>query len=127
MDTRDFDVEFSRVIEKTIPSATNRGLVKAAWEALRDAEKKEPTVPAKEFHLRGSKEVHGSKDLFALFVEFGFNIIYAARMHELPGRSYKNPTTPGSGPKFLETKLIKYKDDYMEIVALSISKEQGQV
>lgn len=127
MDTRDFDKNFSRVIEKTIPQATKKGLVKAAWEALRDAEKEEPTVPAKEFHLRGSKEVHESKDLFDLFVEFGFNIIYAARMHEMPGKEYKDPTTPGSGPKFLEIKIIKYKEKYIEIIALSISREQRPI
>ncbi len=125
MDTRDFDKNFSRVIEKTIPQATKKGLVKAAWEALRDAEKEEPTVPADEFHLRASKEVHEARDLFDLFVEFGFNIEYAARMHEMPGGFYyENPTTPGSGPKFLETKIVKYKEKYIEIIALSISKEQ---
>ncbi len=124
MDTRDFDKNFSRVIEKTIPQATKKGLVKAAWEALRDAEKEEPTVPFREGHLRGSKEVHESRDLFDLFVEFGFNIEYAAILHEMPGKEYKNPNTPGSGPKFLETKIVKYKEKYIEIIALSISKEQ---
>lgn len=112
---------------KQIPEAALLGLVEAAWEALRDAEKEEPTAPFKKGDLRGSADVQESKDLFDLFVEFGFNIEYAAYQHELPGQRYKNPTTPGSGPKFLESKLIRFRDKYYEIIAEAIKDEQGRV
>lgn len=123
VDTRDFDRHFSRVVANTIPKLTNQGLMKAAAEALRDADLEKPFLPIDKKDLRGSKEIHGSKDLFELFVEFGFNIIYAAKLHE-KGRVDWNWTRPGSGPKFLSTKLIRFKDKYIKIVAVTIEKGQ---
>jgi hypothetical protein len=124
VDSRDFDKHFSRVVANTIPKLTNKGLVNAAGEALRDADLKEPYLPVDEKNLRGSKEIHGSKDLFELFVEFGFNMIYAAYLHE-KGKVGWNWTRPGSGPKFLSTKLVRYKDKYIKIVAVTIKKGQS--
>lgn len=123
VDTRDFDKHFSRVVMNTIPKLTNKGLVNAANEALRDADLKKPFLPIDKHDLQGSKEVHGSRDLFELFVEFGFNIIYAARLHE-EGKVGWNWSRTGSGPKFLSTKLVRYKDKYIQIVAATIKKGQ---
>ena len=125
VDTRDFDHHFSRVVANTIPKLTNKGLVKAAAEALRDADLEKPFLPIDKKDLRGSKEIHGSKDLFELFVEFGFNIIYAAKMHE--GKVDWNWSRTGSGPKFLSSKLTRYKDKYIKIVAVVIKQGQGPI
>ncbi len=123
MDTRDFDQRFSKIVQNTIPKHTNMGLMKAAAEALRDADLEKPYLPVDKKDLRGSKEIRGSKDLFELFVEFGFNIIYAAKLHE-KGKVDWNWTREGSGPKFLSTKLIRFKDKYIKIVAVTIKKAQ---
>ena len=124
VDTRDFDKQFTRVVANTIPKLTNKGLFNAANEALRDADLKHPFLPIDKKDLRGSKEVHPSKDLFELFVEFGFNIVYAARLHE-EGKVGWNWTRHGSGPKFLAIKLLRYKDKYIKIVAATIKKGQS--
>lgn len=126
VDTKSFDKEFSKVIKKTIPKLTRKGLFNAAWEALRDANKKEPFTPWDIGDLAASGEVHENKDLFKLFIEFGFNRVYAARLHE-DGLPTWNWTKPGSGPKYLTTKLIRYKDKYIEIVAETIKDGQRVV
>ena len=126
VDTREFDVHFARVVSNTIPKLTNKGLYHAAAEALRDADLEEPFLPVDKKDLRGSKEIHPSKDLFDLFVEFGFNIIYAARLHE-DGKLDWNWTRPGSGPKFLEIKLKRNKDKYIKTVAVTIAKGQRPI
>jgi len=125
VDSRSFDQHFSRVVKKTIPSLTNKGLMKAAAETLRDADNESPKLPFEKGDLRGSKEIHGSKDLFELFVEFGFNIIYAAKHHEAPPTW--NWQREGAGPKFLSTKLIRHKDKYIKIVAATIKKGQRSI
>lgn len=123
LDTTSFDKEFAKVTKKTIPELTQKGLFNAANEALRDAVEEQPYAPWKLGNLAGSKEVHAPKSPTDLAIEFGFNIVYAARLHE-DGKPGWNWTKPGSGPKYLSTKLARFKDKYMKIVALTISKGQ---
>lgn len=47
---------------------------------------------------------------------------YALITHEL-GESFKNPTTPGTQPKYLERPLKENADKYMQMVADAIRKE----
>lgn len=53
----------------------------------------------------------------------GFNTMFAARVHELPKSS--NWSTPGSGPKFLESKATRNKEKYIKRVANVLKKEVG--
>lgn len=138
LNTKDFDIKFARITGKTIPRATERAVFKTAALVLRDAIKEEPAVPksrgvTKEGgrrgqgpgHLRRSQKIEKPKvEHGAISVELGFNADYAAYVHEAP-RSWLW-TTPGTGPKFLESKLIRNKEKYMANVAKEIKEAGGK-
>ncbi|MCY9532977.1 hypothetical protein M5X06_12925 [Paenibacillus alvei] len=52
----------------------------------------------------------------------GEKINYALITHEL-GESFKNPSTPGTQPKYLERPLKENADKYKQLVADAIRKE----
>ena len=122
IDFKDFDKNFERIVKSAIPAAGARGLKKGAAFLLRDAILETPTVPKKLGNLRRTQQVnepeikHGD-----VSVEAGFAADYAAKMHEAP--SSFNFTEPGSGPKYLEKKLINNKEKYMKITADQILNE----
>jgi hypothetical protein len=55
----------------------------------------------------------------------GFNTFYAGWQHEGHDdvRTYRNWTTPGSGPKYLEAKLLSRQLEYMKAAAQKIKEE----
>lgn len=53
--------------------------------------------------------------------ESGELVNYALITHEL-GESYKNPTTPGTQPKYLEQPLMQNADRYKKMIADGIRK-----
>lgn len=53
--------------------------------------------------------------------ESGELVNYALITHEL-GESYKNPTTPGTQPKYLEQPLMENADRYKKMIADGIRK-----
>lgn len=137
VDFSDFEKKFKRIVEDTIPEETAKGLFKAGNQLIQDAVEKPPQAPKDIGDLWGSKRVNKAeikKDMITL--ECGFNIKYAARWHEIsPGNisdtdklgrvmsghwpinwtTNKGASNPG--PKYLETKMVRYKNDYMKIVA----------
>jgi hypothetical protein len=142
MDFTDFNKGFKELVEKSAPPEIAKGMFRALNELLRDAEKEEPMAPFDKGDLRGSARVQtpdgslhelggvmttaGIKVPKGDSIEMaaGFNIVYAAVWHELPKAKEKdiNWTTPGSGRKYLETKMVRYKEKYVEIIALFLSK-----
>jgi len=137
-DTRDFDVKFKQVTEKRIPSAAERGLFQTGALVIRDAIMEQPQVPksrgvTKEGgkrgqapgHLRRSQKIEHPKTIGKITgVEVGFDTDYAAAVHEMPGTV--NWSTPGTGPKYLESKLIRNKEKYAKNVADNIKRESGK-
>lgn len=125
IDFTDFEKGFKKMCEGRIPSEAAQGLFEAENELLRDAINIIPKAPFKEGHLRASaraekpevrkEEIEG---------QCGFNIEYAARWHELsPAEDSRiNWTLPGSGRKYLEIKMMMYKNKYMQIVADFLKK-----
>ncbi len=125
MDFKDFEKHFKKLVEKSAPEELKKGLFRGASEMLLDADKEAPCAPKDKGDLRGSKTVQEPKEKGSeIYVEAGYNIIYAARLHEME----KTPqvkehwTFPGSGTKWLEDKLVKYKEKYMKIVASYLEK-----
>jgi len=121
LDLSTFQKEFSEVCLTEIPHLTEKGLFNAANELKLDADHVEPKTPLKEGHLKGSWEVQVEfieKDLWSLVC--GFNISYAIYVHEMV--KVHSWTEPGSGPKFLESKLYMFTDKYLRIVAETIAK-----
>jgi len=123
IDFKDFEKGFAKIIEKASSEEAGKGLFKAGNELLQDAIKVEPIAPFDEGTLRGSARTNKADiKKGEITVETGFNIEYAARWHELtPEEDSKiSWTTPGSGRKYLESKMVKFKDKYMKIVTKSI-------
>ena len=120
MDFKQFEKEFKRIAENAIPQEAGKGLFKAGNELLQDAVKEPPQAPKKKGKLWGSKRVTKAEvKKGEISVKAGFNIVYAARWHEAePNINWT--TTKGAsqpGPKYLESKMGKYKNKYMEITA----------
>lgn len=127
--------------------AWEKGVAEAAGQLLNDAVMQEPTVPLKEGTLRASGSVHvdrkfvdkspdpdgvgtpntGEDDTVKrsrnkVVGTVGFNTPYAARLHEHPEFEF---TEPGSGGKFLSSKLEANQKDYREVMVRRIRKEVG--
>lgn len=141
VDLRDFETRFKDLVEKSVPEAVSQGIFRAGNEMLRDAIYEIPKAPFDEGHLRASARTqYGGKGPLKNFDQMnippasidaadpsaggysllaGFNIVYAARWHELtPAEDARiSWTLPGSGRKYLETKLIRHKEKYAKIVA----------
>jgi len=125
IDFMDFDRGFAKVAEKVSEKEAGKGLFKAGNELLRDAVKEIPYAPVDEKILIGSGRTNKAEVKEGeVSVAAGFNIIYAARWHELTPEedSRINWTKPGSGRKYLESKMARHKDKYMKIVAMHIAR-----
>ena len=125
LDFRDFIKKYPKIIGDTIPNAAEKGVFNAANELLNDAVTKPPQAPFKKGDLWGSKivdkvEVKGNEVLASA----GFNIFYAAKQHEAePGRyRYTRTGAKQPGPKFLESKMAKYREKYGWIIAETIRR-----
>lgn len=144
LDTSMFDEKFKKLMRSTIPELQERGMGRAMIALLGDCVMETPTVPVKEGTLRGSGSIFvqnefikDSSDLpkakagkavknnaepikpHKLVGVVGFNTPYAAKMHE---NNY-NFTEPSSGPKYLESKLIRNGKHYMKEIADTIRGE----
>jgi len=115
MDFKVFNKDLKKLLEKSAPEEIKLGLFKAASEMLHDADKKEPKTPFLKGDLRGAKIVNVKETKNEIYSEQGYNIIYAAYQHEKEKGAQSSYNLPGSGPKFLETKMMQYKENYIEI------------
>lgn len=112
------------MVNNTVPDELAKGLFTAGNEVLRDAREVEPRAPREIGDLWGSGRVGEISTRNEIKVEVGFNIEYAARWHELSADEDKriNWTLPGSGRKYLSSKLTMFKDKYMKIIADYLSR-----
>ena len=119
-----FDKTFFPLVEKKIPKFTAKGIFNAAAEMLQDADKEAPQTPFEHGDLRGSKKIEKPKITYnKILVEAGYNIKYAAKLHESdPGRYHfvprKGITSPGR--KWLEAKMAAHKEKYIKIAAMTV-------
>lgn len=123
-DTKDFDIKFPRVINKEIPEESARMAYKVAGMIIRDAILEEPRAPHKTGNLWRSQKIEQPQiKAGEITIELGFDTEYAAATHEMP--SNVNWTMTGSGPKYLEAKLIKNKEKYMAEIADGLRRKAG--
>ncbi len=115
MDFKAFDKDLKKLMEDSAPREIKLGLFKAASEMLHDADKEEPKTPFEKGDLRGAKIIKIKETEKEIYSEQGFNIIYAAYQHEKEKTPTSEYNLPGSGPKFLELKMIRNKNKYIEI------------
>lgn len=121
MDPSDFDKGFDKIIKKYPQFCADGMYTEAGPRIISDSIKEEPKAP----HLWG--ELWKSQRITRPVIKkgeilffAGFNIIYAARLHE--GLESWNWTEPGSGPKYLEAKLQRFAREYLKLVADHVDK-----
>jgi len=145
IDFSDFEKGLEKLVQESVPEDIDRGLFRAANQLLDDAIYVIPKAPFDEGHLRGSARTQGAGNILykpraeppkgfkgkreteGISIQTGFNIVYAARWHELtPAEDAKiNWTLPGSGRKYLESKMSMFKEDYLKIFAMYLRKRLG--
>ncbi len=124
MDWSEFDKKFYPLVEKAMPGEARNGIFAAVNEMLKDAAEVPPKAPKDHGDLWGSREASVIVKFKRLIGIAAFNIFYATKWHELPKGREKNIsyTTPGSGRKFLESKMFMFREKYMRIVADFLKK-----
>lgn len=127
LDSSDFDKKFDKLVEEAIPGDAQEGLADGMNEVLRDSIELPPQAPKDIGDLWGS--IAGTVKIIVkyavLSVIGGFNLKYAHRHHEVAPGTYKYTTDKGAtqpGPKFMQSKMAKYREKYMEIVAKAIRR-----
>jgi hypothetical protein len=113
IDFKNFEMGFLKATMTLYPEAAKKAFFQAGALLIRDAITEMPTVPKKTGHLRREQLVIPAPDQIGVWA--GFNTPYAARVHEAPNTWQWSE--PGSGPKFLESKLIKNRDKYLKFAA----------
>ncbi len=133
----------SKMTGEVMPSATKEGMTKVFIQLVDDVVNKRPKIPFRFGWLAGSISCFINKKLVYIS-EFGkagakakktiqglpinkgevrgeivINVPYAGVMHEVQFSHY---TTKGSGPKYLLTKMITFKNKYARILAEGIRK-----
>ena len=112
----DFMNDFDDITKSKIPQRGHNALGRVGARILADAIEEEPRAP----HLTGllwrEKVINAWLDKLTL--EVGFNTEYAVIVHEAPENL--DWTLPGSGPKFLESKLTRNRDEYINMLAKEI-------
>ena len=119
IDMSDFEKGFKKLIDQAAPEALAKGMFTAGNALLKDAIYEQPYAPFDEGHLRASARVDTAKvTKDEVETSAGFNIAYAARWHELsPAEDARiSWTLPGSGRKYLESKMARNAKRYLAIV-----------
>jgi len=127
LDSSEFDKKFSDLVERAIPGDAQGGLADAMNEVLSDSIELPPQAPKEIGDLWGSTAgtVKVETKYKLLSVRGGFNLKYAHRHHEVAPGTYKYTTDKGArqpGPKFMLSKMARYANRYMEIVADAIRR-----
>lgn len=152
LDWQDFDKKFFAYALKTAPEAAEKGLFEAISELKNDADNVTPRTPHLEGNLRGdytlilegitqskiseksggkgsnhmkggggASERYGAKNIICQLI---FRQPYAAKWHEAVNKKV-NWSEGGSGPKYLESKMMMFMRKYIGIVATRIKEATG--
>jgi len=111
------------LVMHSTPDAIIRGLREAGMALKLDTDNVIPKTPKKWGTLKRSGVVRTpqkKKDGYSIIVEY--TAPYAAQLHENEGGRYKNWTEPGSGPKFLQTKLELFINKYYSIIGKALAR-----
>jgi hypothetical protein len=128
IDMTDFEKGFKKLIDQAAPEELAKGMFAAGNALLKDAIYEQPYAPFDEGHLRASARVDTAKvTKDEVETTAGFNIVYAARWHELsPAEDARiSWTLPGSGRKYLESKMARNAKRYLDIVGEYLRKLLG--
>jgi len=132
IDFSDFDKGFKKLVEKDIPPELGKGMFATLNELLRDAKVEPPQAPKEVGDLWGSAQVNKVEiGKGKIEGQAGFNIEYAARWHEISAEEdsrinwTRDKGARSPGRKYLEKKMVMYKEKYMEIIGMFVAKLLG--
>ena len=116
--------ESMRRLSANYPQAIEPALFDAGNRMLQDAIYQAPMAPKRKGFLRRSArtEPPRRKGMAGFNIAAGFNIVYAARWHEISEAEEAkinwttNKGAPDPGRKYLESKLARFGDEYLEII-----------
>lgn len=120
IDFSEFNRLFKDIVKHEIPELAGDGLFQAGNALLKDARTVQPYVPVnKKVLTRSGMVEHAKITQGKIDVTLGFTSEYAARWHELtPAEDARiNWTLPGSGRKYLESKMARFMNKYVKIAS----------
>ena len=151
LDIRDFEAGMRKLTDKAMPEHIAKGMFRAGAELLRDARVHAPQAPKDVGDLWGSASYEGKASVVErigdtleatpgfkpqetgndVFMTVGFNIIYAARWHELDEETdsrikwttWKGASQPGR--KYLEKKMVERREKYVGMIAAYLKRLLG--
>jgi len=129
----DFDKKFLDFAINEAPKAAEQGIFAAVSELKNDADTVEPKTPHLEGNLRGQFDLSHKQEGERIIAELVFKMPYAARWHE--AENDIDPVTgskvhwseAGVGPKYVETKLIRFMKKYIGIATDYIKAEMAKL
>ena len=108
---------------QSMPDAAENAVNEALVQLRSDAETIQPTVPLDMGDLRQDVELEVNRQSDgSVEGQIAYTQPYATRMHE---QEYGHYSEPGSGPKYVETKLTTRVAEYHKIMADTIKDETG--
>lgn len=132
VDFSDFDKKFTKIVKQAVPGDAADGLRQAGQEWKLDADNVPPRTPHLEGHLRGTGQVSKAnieKGKIEVEVSYGKpspseqgGAPYAAKWHEAEPGTVKW-SERWVGPKYLESKAVRFAKKYMAIVAEVIRRK----
>lgn len=128
----DFDKKFLEFAMHEAPEAAERGVFAAVSELKVDADTISPKTPHLEGALRGTFDLTHRNEGKKIIAELTFKMPYAARWHE--AENDIDPVTgskvhwseEGVGPKYVETKLVRFMKKYIGITVDFIRAEMSK-
>lgn len=125
----DFSI-FTKALERTLPEVKASALVGVhdATDDLLARSREEAPLDKGTLRMTAGKDVEADGDIVTGEVYFsateqsagGERYNYALRVHEMD--EYKNPTTPGTRPKYLERPLKANAQRYIGIISDAVRK-----
>jgi len=132
LDFKDFDKKFLTFAVSSAPQAAENGLFAAISELKNDADTVSPKTPHLEGALRGIFDLSHKQERDAIIAQLVFMMPYAARWHE--AENDIDPVTgskvhwseSGVGPKYVESKLVRFMRKYIGITTDFIKAEMAK-
>lgn len=118
MDFDEFDQKFMELVREVSEKTVKAGLYDAGAAILNYADDEDPQTPYKHGDLRASRQIEPHVETDRVVITIGYNIIYAARLHEgEPFWNWTRTRIPSPGPKFLESAMAAHAQEAMQICA----------
>lgn len=119
LDASAFIKGLHEICEKAIPAKAKKGMYEAGVAIHNHCDTIEPKSPHDEGTLRGAWEAVPIVENGQFVLVVGHNVPYAAYLHEMvtAGPTPDTWSEPGSGPKWLEDKVVRFYKAYLEIIA----------